>query len=66
MSSAPLRQRLDLLPFKEWLPAAAVAERTGLPEQDTDTVLRFARRRGSVLVRGTGADRLVMRVRRIA
>jgi hypothetical protein len=65
-TTAPLRQLLDLLPYQQWLPAAEVAARTGLAPQDTPTVLRFARRKGSVLVKGTGEDQRVMRVRRLA
>ncbi|MFJ4342672.1 hypothetical protein [Streptomyces sp. NPDC088915] len=66
MSDAPWRRQLDLLPFQEWLPAADVAARTGIAPEDTSTVLRCARRRGSLRTRGQGAEVQVMRVRRVA
>ncbi|MFJ8301336.1 hypothetical protein ACIQ9R_36295 [Streptomyces sp. NPDC094447] len=65
MDSASWRKALDRLPYKEWLPATAVPEHTGVAPEDVNPLLRRARRAGSLCTSGQGSAMKVMRVRRI-
>ncbi|MFE1270607.1 hypothetical protein [Streptomyces sp. NPDC058758] len=64
-SASSWRKALDRLPFKQWLPAEAVPEHTGINPDDVPTLLRRARRAGSLCTAGCGNEMQVMRVRRI-
>ncbi|WP_155553598.1 hypothetical protein [Streptomyces sp. E1N211] len=63
MSAAALAQRVNQLPWETWLDACETARHIGLPQSETDKLLRAARRKGTVTVRRSAAGLQYKRVR---
>lgn len=63
MSAVALAQRVNQLPWETWLDATETARHIGLPQNETDKLLRAARRKGTVTVRRCEAGLQYKRVR---
>ncbi|MET9528147.1 hypothetical protein [Streptomyces coeruleorubidus] len=70
MDGVPVADRINRLPFQQWLCAAELTKELGLPACQAEKVLRAGLRRGTITVRRKevaereGTEPLFMRIRR--